>query len=74
MIPAAAHAPVPDALTSGFHRALLASAIFVLATAILALRTTNTRGETDQPVAEAVPAPAEPAPRRSPRPALEDAA
>ena len=44
----AAHASVPHALTGGFHRALLASSIFVLATAILALRTSNSRGETQE--------------------------
>ena len=44
--------PVPNALTSGFHRALLAGSIFVLATAIIALRTSNTRGEIQQPVPE----------------------
>jgi MFS family permease len=40
----AAHAAVPDALDAGFHRALLAGSIFLLAAAIIALRTTNTRG------------------------------
>ncbi|MBI3428942.1 MAG: MFS transporter [Actinobacteria bacterium] len=35
----------PDALTSGFGRALLACSIFLLAAAIVALRATNTRGE-----------------------------
>jgi len=47
-------APVPDALTSGFHRALLATSLFVIATAIIALRTSNTRGEADQTVSEAL--------------------
>jgi EmrB/QacA subfamily drug resistance transporter len=70
----AAHAPVPDALTSGFHRALLASSIFVLATAIIALRTSNTRGEAQQGAAEALPEPADASPARSAAPALEDAA
>ncbi len=41
----AAHAPPPAALTSGFQRALLACAIFLVAAAIIALRATNTRGE-----------------------------
>jgi EmrB/QacA subfamily drug resistance transporter len=36
---------VPDALTQGFHRALLAAAAFLLAAAVIALRTRNTRGE-----------------------------
>jgi hypothetical protein len=49
----------PDALTSGFHRALFAAAIFVLAAALIALRTKNTRGEhpANEPIA-AAPAPA----------------
>src|SRR4051794_34418790 len=34
-----------EALTSGFQRALLASSIFLLAAAVVALRITNTRGE-----------------------------
>ena len=41
----AAHASIPDALTSGFHRALLAGSIFLLAAALIASRATNTRGE-----------------------------
>ena len=41
----AAHAPLPAALTSGFHRALLAASAFLLAAAVIALRATNTRGE-----------------------------
>ena len=45
----AAHAPPDAALTAGFHRALLACAVFVLAAAIIALRATNTRGEPAQP-------------------------
>ena len=35
----------PEALTSGFQRALLAASLFLLAAAIVALRATNTRGE-----------------------------
>jgi EmrB/QacA subfamily drug resistance transporter len=35
----------PDALTAGFHRALVACSIFLLAAAAIALRATNTRGE-----------------------------
>jgi MFS family permease len=42
----AGHTPPPDALTSGFHQALLACSICLAAAAIIALRTTNTRGET----------------------------
>jgi EmrB/QacA subfamily drug resistance transporter len=41
----ATHASQPDALTSGFHRALLACSIFLIAAAAIALRATNTRGE-----------------------------
>ncbi len=39
------HATVHQALTSGFQRALLACAIFMLAAAAIASRATNTRGE-----------------------------
>jgi MFS family permease len=41
----AGHAPRAAALTAGFHRALLACAIFLLAAAVIALRATNSRGE-----------------------------
>jgi EmrB/QacA subfamily drug resistance transporter len=41
----AADVAVPHALTSGFHRALLASSIFLLAAALFAVRAPNTRGE-----------------------------
>jgi EmrB/QacA subfamily drug resistance transporter len=41
----ATHVAPPEALTSGFQRALLASSIFLLAAAVVALRITNTRGE-----------------------------
>jgi EmrB/QacA subfamily drug resistance transporter len=44
----AAHAARPDALTSGYARALLASSIFLAAAALIALRTTNSRGEEPQ--------------------------
>jgi predicted MFS family arabinose efflux permease len=44
----AGHTPPPEALTSGFHRALLACSICLAAAALFALRTTNTRGETAQ--------------------------
>jgi EmrB/QacA subfamily drug resistance transporter len=56
----AAHASPAHALTSGFHRALLAECFFVLATALLGLRTTNSRGESDLPTPAAA-APLEPA-------------
>jgi EmrB/QacA subfamily drug resistance transporter len=49
----AAHAPRAAALTSGFHRALLASAIFLLAAAVIALRGASTRGETQTPPSRA---------------------
>jgi EmrB/QacA subfamily drug resistance transporter len=45
----ASSAPVPEALTSGFQRALLASSVFFAAAAIVALRITNTRGEPLEP-------------------------
>src|SRR3954466_4756316 len=56
----AGHTPQPDALTSGFQRALLASSIFLLAAAAVALRITNTRGEAEQhpPAPDALPEPA----------------
>jgi len=55
----ATHTPPATALTGGLQRALLAGSIFILAAAIIALRATNTRGETDtdttaQPVASTV--------------------
>lgn len=49
----AVHASPAHALTAGFHRALLAECVFVVATAIIALRTSNSRGETQQPGPEA---------------------
>jgi len=39
------HATPQQALTAGFHRALLACAFFLLAAAVIALRATNSRGE-----------------------------
>jgi hypothetical protein len=57
----AAGATPHEALTSGFQRALLASSIFMVAAAVIALRATNTRGE---PVL---------APRLEPVPAAESA-
>jgi EmrB/QacA subfamily drug resistance transporter len=47
--------PSPHALTSGFQRALLIGSIFVLASAVIALRATNTRGEKEEPVIDAEP-------------------
>ncbi|MDQ1464697.1 MAG: hypothetical protein QOC73_1638 [Actinomycetota bacterium] len=48
----AGHEGLPGALTAGFHRALLAGCFFLLAAAIIALRTSNIRGEEHQPAAE----------------------
>lgn len=45
----ASHASAPEALTSGFQRALLASSIFFAAAAVVAVRITNTRGEPAEP-------------------------
>lgn len=45
--------PAPDALTSGFQRALLVGSIFVLASAVIALRATDTRGERKEAMPEA---------------------
>jgi EmrB/QacA subfamily drug resistance transporter len=55
------HTPVPDALTSGFHRALLTGCFLLLAAALLALRTSNAHGETPRPEPAALPEPAAPA-------------
>jgi EmrB/QacA subfamily drug resistance transporter len=58
-----AHAPPQQALTAGFHRALLACAFFLLAAALIALRATSGRGEAAarpavaHAVREQVPAP-----------------
>jgi hypothetical protein len=54
----AAHASRPDALASGFQRALVACSIFLVAAAVIALRATNTRGEAAAPAA--VPDPVAP--------------
>ncbi|HEV7462220.1 MAG TPA: MFS transporter [Solirubrobacteraceae bacterium] len=70
----AGHAPQAEALTSGFQRALLASSIFLLAAAVVALRVTNTRGEEEQPPADALPEATDGSLPRAPEPALEDAA
>ena len=52
----AAHTPPPEALTSGFQRALLVGSIFVLASAFIALKATNTRGEEQTPDLQPEPA------------------
>ena len=54
----AAHVAPVQALNSGLQRGLLASAIFLLASAFVALRATNTRGEEPQPVIQPTPEPA----------------
>jgi EmrB/QacA subfamily drug resistance transporter len=56
----AGHTPAAHALTAGFQRALLAGSIFILAAAIIALRATNTRGESPVPASGALPEPAMP--------------
>jgi MFS family permease len=56
----AAHAARPDALTSGYQRALLVCSIFVLAAAAIATRIPNTRASAQPLVGGAEPA-AEPA-------------
>ena len=55
----AAHATRPDALTAGYARALQAASIFLVAAAVIALRTANSRGEpkhevSPEPVLEAL--------------------
>jgi EmrB/QacA subfamily drug resistance transporter len=52
----ATHTSTPEALTSGFQRALLASSIFLLASAAVALRIHNTRDEAAQTPPVPVPA------------------
>jgi MFS family permease len=54
----AAHASPDQALTSGFQRALLVGGIFLLAAAVIALRTSNTHQDAHQSVPEVLPAPA----------------
>jgi hypothetical protein len=46
---------VTHALTSGFQRALLVGSILILASAVIALRATNSRGETEDSGIEAEP-------------------
>jgi len=54
----ATHAAPAHALTSGFRLALLVGSIFVFASAFIALRATNTRGEAEQGELQVEPAPA----------------
>jgi MFS family permease len=65
----AAHTPHDAALTAGFHRALLACAVFLLAAAVIALRASNTRGE---PAADAASTTAADARGQVPAPELAD--
>ena len=51
----AAGTPAAHALTSGFQRALLIGSIFLLASAVTALRATNTRGEPERQPIDAEP-------------------
>ena len=53
LLAAGAHAS--HALTAGFQRALLLGSIFILASAVVALRATNTRGEAQPEPVEAEP-------------------
>jgi hypothetical protein len=52
-----AHASRPEVLTSGFHCALIACSVFLLAAAVIAARATNAHGEPapSSPGATAVP-------------------
>ncbi len=52
----AGHAAPADALTDGFQRALLAESVFLAATAVIALRTANIHGESDDPAGVVAPA------------------
>lgn len=54
----AAHASQAHALTLGFQRALLVGGILLLAAAVIALSTSNTREDTHEPLPDARPAPA----------------
>ena len=49
------HAALPQALTSGFQRALVAGSIFLVAAAVIGLRTSNARGDANQPAAVETP-------------------
>jgi EmrB/QacA subfamily drug resistance transporter len=51
----AAHSTPPVALDAGFHLALLAASFFLLAAALIALRTTNTRSEPGRAAPEKTP-------------------
>jgi hypothetical protein len=47
------HDAAPHALTAGFHRALLAGSVFLLAAALVAVRSPNTRGQSSNPTGPA---------------------
>ena len=47
----AAHTPLTHALTAGFQRALFVGSIFIVASAVIGTRATNTRGEETQSAA-----------------------
>jgi EmrB/QacA subfamily drug resistance transporter len=51
------HATQPQALTSGFQRALLAAAIFLAAAAVIAMRAPNTRGGQEEALVPPATAP-----------------
>jgi EmrB/QacA subfamily drug resistance transporter len=55
----AANIPMAHALTSGFQRALLVGSILILASALIGLRATNTRGEEPDPTPNQLPQPAQ---------------
>jgi EmrB/QacA subfamily drug resistance transporter len=57
----AAHVAPPAALTSGYHRGLLGGSLFMVAAAVIALRTSNTRT-----AGQLVVAPADAAPEHAP--------
>jgi EmrB/QacA subfamily drug resistance transporter len=69
----AAHAAPPVALDAGFHQALIAAAIFLLAASVFALRTTSVRSGPG-PVTAAAEAPVEPQAAGEPRAAASDLA
>jgi EmrB/QacA subfamily drug resistance transporter len=52
----ATHVARSGAITSGYARALLASSVLLVAAALIALRTTNSRGETQEHSPDAQPA------------------
>jgi EmrB/QacA subfamily drug resistance transporter len=65
----AAHTRPGAALTAGFHQALLACSIFLVAAAVIAVRATNTRGQAPEPAPRPVPVPDAPDPVPSGEPA-----